>query len=188
MSSSPSLDALRAEYGRQRFLAMPIAGTIGWTLAGIAGALLPTRTASLAMFVCVGMVFGIGVIVGRLIGEPIIDRSKPQSELDRLFMMSILMANLVWAIAIPFYMTDPSSLPLSLGILAGLMWVPFSWLIQHWVGLFHAIARTVLIVVAWHAYPQQRFVVIPAVIVAIYLVSIYVLATRARGVPAPASV
>lgn len=185
MPEPVTLDELRAEYARQRFLAMPIAGTIGWTLAGIAGALLPARTASLAMFVCVGMVFGLGVIIGKWLGEPIIDREKKQNELDRLFLLCVVMANLVWAIAIPFYMTDLTSLPLSLGILAGLMWVPFSWMIQHWVGYFHAIARTVLIVTAWHAFPTQRFVVIPGIIVAIYLISIFLLATRTRPVAVP---
>ncbi len=90
------------------------------------------------------------------------------------------MALLVWAIAIPFYMVEPSSLPLSVGILVGLMWVPFSWMIQHWIGLFHGITRTVLVVAAWYVFPAQRFVVIPVVIVIIYLISIYVLARRPR--------
>jgi hypothetical protein len=77
-------------------------------------------------------------------------------------------------------MIEPTSLPLSVGILAGLMWVPFSWMIQHWVGLFHGIARTVLIVAVWYRFPGHRFVVVPVVIVAIYLVTIYVLRTRPR--------
>jgi hypothetical protein len=77
-------------------------------------------------------------------------------------------------------MIDHTSLPLTVGVLAGTMWLPFSWMIQHWVGYFHAVSRTVLIVIAWYAYPAQRFVVIPAIIVAIYLISIYALATRQR--------
>jgi hypothetical protein len=180
MSSSQSLDASRAEYAQQKFLAMPIAGAIAWTVAGILGTMLPTRTASLALFFCTGMIFGLGILVGKLIGEPLIDREKPLSELDRLFLTTVMMANLVWAIAIPFYMIDHTSLPLTVGVLAGTMWLPFSWMIQHWVGYFHAVSRTVLIVIAWYAYPAQRFVVIPAIIVAIYLISIYALATRQR--------
>ena len=75
-------------------------------------------------------------------------------------------------------MVEPSSLPLSIGVLAGLMWIPFSWMLQHWVGLFHGITRTVLVVAAWFVFPAHRFVVIPAVIVAIYVVSIFMLARR----------
>jgi hypothetical protein len=90
------------------------------------------------------------------------------------------MAWLVFAIAIPFFMIEPTSLPLTVGILAGLMWVPFSWMLQHWVGLFHAIARTVLVLAAWYLFPEHRFVAILAVIVVIYLVTIYLLAKRGR--------
>jgi hypothetical protein len=56
------------------------------------------------------------------------------------------MALLVYAIAIPFFLIERTSLPLTVGILTGLMWLPFSGMIQHWVGLFHGIARTGLIV------------------------------------------
>ena len=70
---------------------------------------------------------------------------------------------------------------MSVGILTGLMWVPFSGMIQHWVGLFHGIARTVLIVAAWYLFPARRFVIIPAVIVGIYLVTIYILASRLQS-------
>jgi hypothetical protein len=80
---------------------------------------------------------------------------------------------LVFAIAIPFFMVEPTSLPLSVGILAGTMWLPFSWSIQHWIGKFHAFTRTALVAVAWYAFPDQRFVIIPAIIVVIYLITIY---------------
>ncbi|MCL6482494.1 MAG: hypothetical protein K6U02_12300 [Firmicutes bacterium] len=60
------------------------------------------------------------------------------------------------------------------------MWVPLSWIIRHWIGLFHETTRTVLIVAAWHLFAAQRFVVIPAVVVGIYTVSLVVLATRCR--------
>ena len=53
-------------------------------------------------------------------------------------------------------------------------------MIRHWVGLFHSIARTVLVTAAWYLFPAYRFVVIPAVIVVIYLVTIYFLATRSQ--------
>jgi hypothetical protein len=86
----------------------------------------------------------------------------------------------VFAVAIPFFMIEPTSLPLSVGILAGLMWLPLSWIIQHWVGMFHAYARTALVTIAWYLFPDQRFVVIPLIIVIIYLITIYVLARRQR--------
>ena len=175
MSTNPTLRELRAEFGSSRMIAMPIAGTIAWTVAGVLGAMLAVRPASIALFICTGMIFPMGILIGRLLKENVLET---KNELDRLFGFSIVMALLVWAIAIPFYQVEPSSLPLTVGILTGLMWVPLSWMLQHWIGLFHGITRTVLVVAAWYVFPEQRFVVIPGVIVIIYLISIYVLATR----------
>jgi len=187
MSNNQTLGELRAEFGQSRFLAMPIAGTLAWSVAGILGAILPTDSASLALFICTGFIFPLGLLIAHLTGEDLLG-TKSNNELDRLFGLTILMANFVWGIGIPFYMIEPSSLPLSVGIFLGLMWIPFSWMIQHWIGMFHAIARTALVVAAWLLFPDLRFVLIPALIVIIYLISIYVLIKRAPSKPVSTSV
>ena len=51
-------------------------------------------------------------------------------------------------------------------------------MIRHWVGLFHGLSRTVLVLAAWYVFPDHRFVAIPAVIVALYLVTIWALESR----------
>ncbi|NJN17329.1 MAG: hypothetical protein HC822_14195 [Oscillochloris sp.] len=89
-----------------------------------------------------------------------------------------------FAIAIPFFVIEPTSLPLSVGILTGLMWLPFSGMIRHWSGVFHSVARTLLVCAAWYIVPDARFTVIPAIIVAVYLVTIVVLLRRERPQPA----
>jgi hypothetical protein len=175
-----SLDEQRLEFAQNRFLAMPIAGAIVWMVVATAGALLPLNLAAWVLFLATGSTFGLGLLVARLVGEDLLGRSRPPNAFDALFMHTVAMAWLVFAIAIPFFMVDPTSLPLTVGILAGLMWLPFSWIIQHWVGLFHALARTVLVVATWYLFPEQRFVVIPLVIVAVYLVTIHTLASRRR--------
>jgi len=179
-----TLDEQRLEFASNRFLAMPIAGTLAWAIIGVAGVFLPVGLAAWALFICTGMIFGMGLLVARLIGEDLLGKTREVNEFDRLFMLTLVMAWLVFAIAIPFFMIENTSLPLSVGILSGLMWVPFSWMIQHWIGLFHGIARTVLITAAWYIFPQRRFVAIPVVIVVIYLITIYVLARRPRPSPA----
>jgi len=187
MSTDRTLSELRAEFGRSRFLAMPIAGTVAWSAAGVFGAVLPAGPASIALFFCTGAMFPLGLLIARFTGEDLLG-TKSHNDLDRLFGLNVLMANLVWGVAIPFWLIDPSSLPLSVGILAGLMWVPFSWMLQHWVGLFHGIARTILVVVAWFLFPAHRFLVIPALIVIVYVISILALATRPLPEPPPPSV
>lgn len=175
-----TLEEQRMEFSRSRFLAMPLAGTIAWTIVGVVGAFVPVKLAAWILFIATGMIFGLGLFLARFLGEDLLGKTRNNNQFDKLFFQCILMSWLVFAIAIPFFMVEPASLPLSVGILTGLMWLPFSWMIQHWVGQFHAFARTFLVIIVWFVFPDQRFVVIPAVIVVIYLITIYVLATRKR--------
>jgi hypothetical protein len=179
--SATTLGEQHAEFSRNRFLAMPIAGAIVWTLIGIAGAFFPVQKAAWALFIGTGTIFYLGLLVARFTGEDLLGRTRKNNFFDRLFLHTVFMAFLVYAIAIPFFLIEPTSLPLSVGILTGLMWVPFSGIIQHWVGIFHSVARTVLIVAAWYLFPERRFVVIPAVVVGVYLITIYILANRLRS-------
>lgn len=173
-----SLDEQYAQFVNNRFLAMPMAGTIAWCVIGIAGLFLQAQMAALVLFVATGMIFYLALIIARVTGEDLLGKTRKGNFFDKVFLSCIAMAWLVFAIAIPFFLIDPTSLPLSVGILAGLMWLPFSVLIRHWVGLFHALVRTVLIVLCWFAFPEHRFLAVSAVVVAVYLVTIAVLAKR----------
>ena len=95
------------------------------------------------------------------------------------------MSLLVFAIALPVAAIDHTTLPLSLGILAGLMWMPLSWAIEHWVGYFHSIARTLGIVTAWYCFPEGRIEAISAVIVIVYLISLVALESRYQSISTP---
>jgi hypothetical protein len=178
-----SLDEQRAEFGQRRFLAMPLAGTIAWVVIGLAGWFLTAYQAIMAVFVATGSIVYLGIFLSRFTGENFLDKSRPKNEFDRLFMATVGMSLLVYAIAIPFFMLEPMSLPLSVGILAGLMWLPMSWILQHWVGVFHAVVRTVLVVVAYFVFPGHRITAIAVVIVAVYLVTIAVFESRWRTRP-----
>jgi hypothetical protein len=65
--STAPLDEQHAEFSRNRFLAMPIAGAIAWTLIGIAGAFFPVPRAALALFIGTGMIFYLGLLVVRTV-------------------------------------------------------------------------------------------------------------------------
>lgn len=99
---------------------------------------------------------------------------------NALFFHTVFSSLAIYAIAIPFFLVDYTSLPLTVGILMGTMWVPFSWIIQHPIGIFHAVTRTILVVLAWYLFPGQRFLVISIGIVLVYLVTIFVLEIRWR--------
>ncbi|TCZ87711.1 hypothetical protein [Lysobacter sp. N42] len=176
-----SLDAQREEFARRRFLAMPLAGTLAWGAVLVAALVLEPRWLPLVLFLATGMIAYLGIALSRLTGENFLDRSRPRNAFDALFMHSVGMAVLVYAIAIPFFLVQPDSLPLSVGILTGLMWLPFSWIIGHWIGLLHAITRTAGIVAAWYAFPAQRYVAVSLVIIAVYAITIAVFESRWRG-------
>jgi len=174
-----SLDIQRREFAARRFLAMPLAGTVAWLVVALGGVLAP-RAAWLILFIATGSIAYLGIGLSKLTGEDFLDRTRPKNSFDSLFFHTVAMSLLVYGIAIPFFMLEPTSLPLSVGILSGLMWLPVSWLLQHWIGIFHGATRTVLIVAAHYLFPQQRFIAIPLVIVAIYAVTIVVLEQRWR--------
>jgi hypothetical protein len=179
-TSEKSLEAYRSEFATNRFLAMPMAGMLAWAVIGIASPWLSATGKVWLLFVATGSIFYLGLLISKLTGEDLLGRQRPKNPFDGLFMASVLSAWLVFAIAIPFMQADYTSLPLTVGILAGLMWLPFSWIINHWIGYFHGIARTILLLAAWYLWPDQRFVILPAIIVLIYLITLFVLTKRHR--------
>ena len=160
---------------------MPLAGAIAWTVIGLGGTLLRPLPEVWLLFIGTGFIVFLGMQLSRFTGEDFLSKTKPKNAFDTLFFMTIAMALMVYSIAIPFFLVDYTSLPLTVGILSGLMWLPLSWMIEHWIGIFHSVARTLLVLAAWYLFPHERFVVIPAVIVAVYAVTIYVLERRWRS-------
>ena len=176
-----TLDAQRADFAARRFLAMPLAGTIAWSAVAACGAVLPLGQAALALFIATGAIAYLGMFLSRFTGEHFLAKDRPRNAFDALFFSTVAMALLAYGIAIPFFMVEPTSLPLSVGILSGMMWLPLSWLVRHWIGIAHAVVRTLLVVAAWYVFPEARFVAVPLVIVAVYLGTIVVLETRWRA-------
>ena len=175
-----TLEEQRIDFANSSFMATPLAGLIAWTITGIAGLFLPIQYVIWTLFIATGSIVYLGMFISKFTGENFLDKTKPKNEFDRLFMFTVVQALLVYSIALPFFMLDYSSLPMTVGILTGLMWVPFSWIIKHWIGMFHAIVRTVVVLVLWYAFPSQRFVTIPFAIVLIYIVTIIVLKNRKK--------
>lgn len=173
-----SLEQQRIEFTNRKFLATPLSGLIAWLLVGVSGLLFPDRTTVWILFIATGSIVYLALFISKFTGENFLDKTKPKNVFDGLFLYTVAQAVLVYAIAIPFFLTDYTSLPLTVGVLTGTMWLPFSWIIKHWVGIFHALSRTALIVLCWYLFPEQRFVVIPFIIVIIYIITLIILTKR----------
>lgn len=175
-----TLEEQRIEFSNQKFLATPLAGLIVWTIIGFVGIFFSEFIAVWTIFIGTGSIVYLGLFLSKFTGEDFLDKSKPKNEFDTLFLFTAGQAILVYSIAIPFFLVDHSSLPMTVGILTGLMWLPFSWIIKHWAGIFHAITRTIAIVALWYLLPEYRFVTIPFTIVLIYVLTLLILKTRKR--------
>ncbi|MBU1372300.1 MAG: hypothetical protein KKG25_14535 [Bacteroidetes bacterium] len=175
-----TLEEQRVEYTNRNFIATPLAGLIAWLIVGIAGLTLSMQATVWVLFIATGSIVYLGLFISKFTGENFLDKKKPKNVFDKLFFFTVGQAILVYSIAIPFFMMDYSSLPLTIGILTGLMWVPFSWIINHWVGIFHSVTRTLVVLLLWYLLPEYRFVAIPFAIVLIYMVSIIILKNRKK--------
>lgn len=175
-----TLEQQRIEFINQKFLATPLAGLIIWTLIGLIGTFFSDFIAVWSIFIGTGSIVYLGLFLSKFTGENFLDKNKPKNEFDTLFLFTAGQAILVYSIAIPFFLVDYSSLPLTVGILTGLMWLPFSWIIKHWIGIFHALTRTILVLILWYLLPEYRFIVIPFGIVLIYIITLIILTNRKK--------
>ena len=179
---SRTLEEQRIDFSNRRFLATPLAGLIVWTFIGFIGIFFSDFVAVWSIFIGTGSIVYLGLLLSKFTGEHFLDKKKPKNEFDQLFFFTVAQAVLVYSIAIPFFLVDYSSLALSVGILTGLMWLPFSWIVKHWVGIFHTLTRTVLVLILWYLLPEYRFVVIPFGIVLIYSITLLILKNRKKAV------
>lgn len=173
-----TLEEQRLKFANSKFLATPLAGLIIWSIIGIVGIFFSDFIAVWSIFIGTGSIVYLGLFLSKFTGEKFMDKTKPKNEFDTLFLFTAGQAILVYAIAIPFFLVDYSSLPLTVGILTGLMWLPFSWILKHWVGIFHSVTRTITVLALWYLFPEHRFVVIPFAIVLIYIITIFILRSR----------
>ncbi|WP_034261039.1 DUF7010 family protein [Altibacter lentus] len=176
-----NLEQQRIEFINQKFLATPLAGLIIWTVIGCIGIFFSHFIAVWAIFIGTGSIVYLGLFLSKFTGENFLDKKKPKNEFDTLFLFTAGQAILAYSIAIPFFLGDYSSLPLSVGILTGLMWLPFSWIIKHWVGIFHALTRIITVLTLWYLLPEHRFIAIPFAIVLLYSITLMILKNRKKA-------
>ncbi len=154
---------------------MPIAGAIVWLIVATVSTQVSERSGVLILIFGTGAIFPIALLIARVRGEALITSQNP---LAKLMGLCILMVNLLWAVHIPLFLYAPGFVPLSLGIGLGLHWVVFSWIVQHPVGIIHAVLRTILVVLAWFVFPEHRLLAIGLLIVSVYAISIGQLLNR----------
>lgn len=174
-----SLDEQLAIYQQRRFLAVPLAGAIVWSLLAVTGALLSPFAACMAIFFGSGCIIYLAMFLTRFTGESLKFKScKERNFFDSIFLSTVAMCLCMNALAIPLFWENYTTLAMSYGILLGAMWLPISVVLKHNVGFIHGIARTVGCFVAWYLAPEHALVTVPLVVVGCYVVSIVQLERR----------
>lgn len=180
--TTKTLDQHREEYKQKKLITMPIAGTMIWLCLGIMALFVPAQTMVLPVYIGTGSIFYLALFLSKFTGEKLIVKKEERNPFDSLFLYTLAMALCGFAIAIPFGLEDYTAVPMSIGIILGLMWLPLSWTLEHNVGVIHTVLRTSSILVAWYLFPENSFVVIPFIIVAIYAISLFQLVTRYKAI------
>ena len=175
-----TLDEYRKDFEAlvNRSVSLPIAGAIVWLTVALLSIKVPEKTGALILLFASGAIFPIGLAVAQIRGETLISSQNP---LAKLMGYCVLMVNLLWAIHFPLFIYAPEFVPLSVGIGLGLHWVVYSWVVKHPVGIVHSILRTILILLVWFAFPDQRLLAIGLVIVLVYCISIFQMLNRPIG-------
>lgn len=176
-----TLDQYRQEFKQKKMLAMPIAGCFMWCLLGFLALFIDTQKMVLITFIGTGMIFYVALGIAKFTNEQLLVKKSERNPFDTLFLSTIVMSLMGYGLVIPMMQLDHTTVPLSVGIITGLMWLPLSWTLQHPVGFIHTTVRTVALVSLWYLFPGDRFIVLPFAIVVIYLFSIYQLYTRWRS-------
>lgn len=176
-----SLEQQRELFKQRRFLAMPLAGMLVWAVIGCMAPFVSELVKVYSVWLGCGSIFYLAIGLAKLTGEDFFGKHRAKNTFDRLFLLAVSMCLMMFPIAMIYSTENNSSVPLTVGIIAGLMWMPFSWIIEHWIGYFHAIARTIGVVIVWLCFPEHRFEAVSLVIVIVYAITLYVMELRFRA-------
>jgi len=106
-NASISLDQQLAEFRQRRFLTMPLAGILVWSVLILTGMLLSPKAQVLAVFIGTGSIVYVAMFLSKLTGEQLkFESNKKRNFFDTLFLSAVAMSFLCYALAIPFFLED----------------------------------------------------------------------------------
>lgn len=177
MESKLTLACYRQDFesSANRSLSMPLAGAIVWSCVGLASLGLDSTVATYILLFATGAIFPLALAIASLRKEALISSANP---LSKLMGLGVLMVNLLWGIHLPLAFSAPEFVSLSLAIGLGLHWIIYSWIINHPLGIVHALLRTFLVVAAWYLFPEVRIFAVSMAVVLAYSISLWQMLTR----------
>lgn len=173
LDDSRPLRELRADFLRTSTQSMPLAGLIVWSALGIAAPMLSASMVGMLALYVMAMIMPLAFLLERMRGRNLF--AKNTNPLMTLFFASIAGIG----VTVPVIVTganlahEPTLVVLGMGILAGVIWIPYGWAAGDPVGLRHAIARAVGCYAAYALAPTPyRAPAICAVVAVAYVYSL----------------
>lgn len=166
-------EELRGDFVRRRkgCISLPITGLIVWSMAAVVSFFIPLKNANFALIICYLCLIPIAILIAKFRGEEM--GGGAENPLFRLASMCRVMVFLLWAVLMPLLFQAPMFFPLVMGVGLGMHWIIFSWTVNHPLGVIHALLRTVLVLLAWFLFPENRVGAVSIAVALVYLVSIY---------------
>lgn len=180
MSFKVQLDAERRDFYARAGggAALPLAGLIYWAVLAWLGTFASVQTWVTVAFFGSGAIFPLGLLLGGITAS----RPLEKSDFGGATFAGLLAVMLCWPLIFAANSIDPSLSPLMLAVGMSLHWPIIGWSYGR-LGLFtaHAVIRVAGCSAVWFALPEERFVLIPLVVVGAYAFSfLAILVTRGR--------
>lgn len=174
-----SLEQHLQNYKDRRFLAIPLAGMIVWSLLIITGSMFTLHMQTWAIYIGTGSIVYLGLGLSKLTGESVkFEGNAQRNPFDTIFLASVGMTFLTFAISIFLAIENPYALPFAIAVQSGLMWLVHGAITGIKVCVAHSIVRTVLCTIAFVLYPKESFVLQPIIVVFCYAFTILVMEKR----------
>ena len=174
-----TLEAHFQNYKNRRFLAIPLAGMIIWSLLIATGFTFTLQMQTWAIYIGTGSIVYLGLGLAKLTGEDIkFKKGAERNPFDTIFLAAVGMTFLTFVISISLAIENPYALPFAIAVQSGLMWLVHGAICKIKVCIFHAIIRTILCTCAFIISPENSFILQPIIVVFCYVFTIFKLEKR----------
>jgi hypothetical protein len=149
---------------------IPLAGALYWAVLAYLGTRLELADWAMAAFIGTGLIFPVAVLFSRMFGVPFLkDKAATTSALLPAFIGMLLF----WSYIPVAAEAAPEMIVLFLAVGLSVHWPVIGWTYAR-TALFsaHAIIRALIAVWLWFHYPDERLVLIPVAVCAIYLLTV----------------
>ena len=142
-----------------------MAGAVYFLILALLRALVPVRTVQLIWVLGLCVIFPAGVLLGRVLGIHVISRGNPLGTLGGLIAATQVFYLPVF---IAVYQFRPSLLPLTIGLLGGAHFLPYTWLYNSRGYLFVALATGLSALILGGPFMASSLTFVPLAIALTY--------------------